>query len=316
MNITVLDAKTLGEDINLSPLSHLGNVTVFDTTSTEDIRKRVLGSDVVILNKIKFNEATVGKNSGVKLVCVTATGFDNIDLDFCRNENIAVSNVVGYSTDSVAQVTLAIALSLFNRLPEYDGFSKSGGYTKSGVQNRLTPVYHELSGKTWGIAGFGNIGKKVGEIAKAFGCKLLVYKRTPVEGFECVDIDTLCAKSDIISIHTPLNDDTKNLINKERIALMKKDAILINSARGSVTDEEAICDAVISGKIAGFGTDVYSVEPYPENHCFNKLKDFKNVLLTPHMAWGAYEARQRCIEEIAKNIEAFYNGEQRNRVDL
>lgn len=315
MKITVLDAKTLGDDIDLSPLSDIAEVTVFKTTPPTDVRKRVLNSDVVILNKIKFNENIVGKNSGVKLLCVTATGFDNIDLDFCRSENIAVSNVVGYSTDSVAQLTLAIALSLFTHLEEYNLFSKSGEYTKSGIQNCLTPVYHEISGKTWGIVGFGNIGKKVCEIAKALGCNILVYKKTPEKHLPCVDIDTLCKNSDIISIHIPLNEATNNLINKERLALMKKDAILINSARGAVTDEEAITDALISGKIAGFGTDVYSSEPYPENHCFNKLKDYKNVILTPHMAWGAYEARQRCITEIAKNINAFYNGEKRNRVD-
>lgn len=315
MNITVLDAKTLGDDINLSPLFDIGEVTVFKTTAPNEVKKRVQNSDVVILNKIKFNEDTVGRKSNIKLLCVTATGFDNVDLDFCRSENIAVCNVVGYSTDSVAQVTLAIALSLFTHLEEYNNYTKSGEYTKSGVQNCLFPVYHELSGKTWGIVGFGNIGKKIGEIAKALGCNILVYKKTPEEGSPLVDIDTLCKTSDIISIHTPLNEGTKNLINEERIALMKKEAVLINSARGAVVDEEAITEALISGKIAGFGTDVYSFEPYPENHCFNKLKDFKNVILTPHMAWGAYEARQRCITEISENIKAFYNGESRNRVD-
>lgn len=315
MKITVLDSKTLGDDIDLSPLSDIGEAVVFEKTSPDEVRKRVLNSDVVILNKIKFNESTVGKNSKVKLLCVTATGFDNVDLDFCRSENIAVANVVGYSTDSVAQVTLAIALSLFTHLDEYNEYSKSGEYTKSGIQNRLTPVYRELAGKTWGIVGFGNIGKKVSKIAEALGCNILVYKKNPISDYACVDIDTLCEKSDIISIHTPLNEQTKNLINKERIALMKKDAVLINSARGAVTDEEAITDAILSGNLGGFGTDVYSLEPYPENHCFNKLRDYKNVILTPHMAWGAYEARQRCIKEISENIKAFFNGERRNRID-
>ncbi len=315
MKIAILDAKTLGDDINLSGICDLGDTLVYDTTPAELVRERVLGVDVVMLNKVKFNETTVGKNSGVKLVCITATGFDNIDLDFCRSENIAVTNVVGYSTDSVAQITVAMALSLFNHLSEYDEYSKSGAYTKSGVHNCLTPVYHELSGRTWGIVGFGNIGKKVAKIAEAFGCKILVHKRTPEEGFNCVDIDTLCKNSDIISLHTPLNEGTKHLINEKRLNLMKKEAILINVARGAVTDETAVCDAVISGKIAGFGTDVFSTEPYPENHCFHKLKDFKNVIITPHMAWGAFEARQRCIDEIIENINAFCIGQKRNRVD-
>lgn len=315
MKITVLDAKTLGDDIDLSPIINLGECEVFKTTPLDLVKERILNTDVVILNKIKFNENTVGKNSGVKLVCVTATGFDNVDLDFCISENIAVCNVVGYSTDSVAQVTIAMVLSLANHLREYDEFSKSGQYTKSGVQNCLTPVYNEIAGKTWGIVGFGNIGKKVSDIAKAFGCNILVNKRTPEDGFKCVDIDTLCRESDIISIHTPLNDGTRNLINAERIKLMKKNVILVNVARGAVTDEEALCDAIVSGKIAGFGADVFSVEPYPENHCFHKLKDFNNVIITPHMAWGAYEARQRCVAEISENIKAFNNGEKRNRVD-
>lgn len=315
MKIAVLDAKTLGDDINLSPITDLGEAQVFDTTPLEMVKERVLNKDVVVLNKVKFNENTVGKNSGVKLVCITATGFDNVDLDFCRSENIAVCNVVGYSTDSVAQVTAAMVLSLVNHLSEYDEFSKSGKYTKSGVHNCLTPVYHELAGKTWGIVGFGNIGKKVSEIAKALGCNILVHKRTPEDGYNCADIDTLCRESDIITLHTPLNEGTKKLINEERLNMMKENVILVNVARGAVTDEEAVCNAIINGKIAGFGTDVFSTEPYPENHCFHELKDFKNVIITPHMAWGAFEARQRCVEEISKNIRAFYSGEKRNRVD-
>ena len=315
MKIAILDAKTLGDDINLSKITDLGEATVYDTTPNDAVRERVLGFDTVVLNKVKFNETTVGKNSGVKLVCITATGFDNVDLDFCRSENIAVCNVVGYSTNSVAQVTVAMVLSLFNHLSEYDEYAKTGKYTKSGVHNCLTPVYSEIAGKTWGIVGFGNIGKKVSEIAKALDCNILVHKRTPVDGFECVDIDTLCEKSDIITLHTPLNEQTKHLINKDRISKMKDSAILVNVARGLVTDEEAVCDAIINKKIAGFGVDVFSTEPYPENHCFNKLKDYKNVIITPHMAWGAYDARQRCISEISENIKAFYNGTKRSRVD-
>ena len=178
MKITVLDAKTLGDDIELSALFEVGEVTVYKTTAPSDVKERVKNSDVVVLNKVKFNEETVGKNSGVKLVCITATGYDNIDLDFCKSEGIAVSNVVGYSTNSVAQVTVAMALSLFNHIPEYDAYSKSGEYTKSGVQNCLVPVYHEIAGKTWGVVGFGNIGKRVSDIAKSLGCEILVNKKT------------------------------------------------------------------------------------------------------------------------------------------
>lgn len=315
MKIVILDADTLGEDISLSPITDLGETEVYGRTPIESIRERILGKSVVVLNKIKFNEETVGKNSGVKLVCITATGFDNVDLDFCRRENIAVANVRGYSTNSVAQVTIAVVLSLLNHLGEYDEYAKSGAYTKSGVQNSLNPAYHEICGMTWGIVGFGNIGKKVAEVASALGCSILVNKRTPKSGINCVDIDTLCRESDIITIHTPLNEETKNLINEDRIAMMKKNVILVNVARGAVIDEEAVCTAVLNKKIAGFGTDVFSVEPYPINHCYHKLKECKNVIITPHMAWGAIDARQRCIEEISENIKAFVNNIKRNRVD-
>lgn len=314
MNITVLDADTLGTDIDLSPITALGPTEIFKSTPPELIKKRVFGKDIIILNKIKFNENTVGKSSGIKLVCITATGFDNVDLDFCRRENIGVCNIIGYSTDSVAQVTAAMALSLLCHLPEFDEFSKSGAYTQSGIQNCLNPVYHEISGKTWGVIGFGSIGRRVALIAEALGCGILVYKKTPDCEY-CTDLETLCKKSDIISIHVPLNNETKNLINKEHIALMKQSAILINVARGAVTDEEAITDAILNKKLAGFGTDVFSAEPYPESHCFHKLKKMKNVIITPHMAWGAYEARRRCVDEISENIKAFFQGEKRNRID-
>lgn len=315
MKIAILDAKTLGDDTDLSKITDLGKTAVYDKTPEKMVRERILGVDTVVLNKVKFNESTVGKNSGVKLVCITATGFDNIDIDFCRRENIAVCNVCGYSTNSVAQITVAMVLSLFNHLPEYDEYTKSGAYTKSGIQNCLSPVYSEIAGKTWGIVGLGNIGKKVAKIAQALDCKILVYKRTPEDGFSCVDIDTLCRESDIITLHTPLNEGTKHLINKERLLMMKESAILVNVARGLVTDEEAVSEAILNKKIAGFGTDVFSTEPYPENHCFKRIANCKNVILTPHMAWGASDARQRCISEISENIRAFYKGEIRNRVD-
>lgn len=316
MKISVLDAKTLGDDLDLSIFNKIGEAQIFATTLPEQVDERTRYADVVVLNKIKFNAETIKHPENIKLVCVTATGFDNIDLDFCRKNNIGVCNVVGYSTDSVAQVTAAMALSLKNHISEYDECSKSGDYTRSGVQNRLTPVYHELSSMTWGIVGYGNIGKKVADIAKALGCKIIVYKKTPIDGVHCVDIDELCRQSDIISIHTPLNEETKNLINKNRIKSMKSDAVVINVARGAVCDEDALCEAILNKKIGGLGVDVFSVEPFPENHCYNKLKDCKNVIITPHMAWGAYEARQRCVNEVTENIKAFFEGKIRNRVDL
>ncbi len=316
MKITVLDAKTLGEDLPLTPLEELGECEVFETTEACEVAERIKCCDVVVLNKIKLNESNLKAAKNLKLICVTATGYDNIDIEYCRNNGIAVCNVEGYSSHSVAQVTVMMVLALATHLSEYNGFVQSGRYSLSGVANRLSPVYHELYGKTWGIVGFGNIGKEVAKVAEALGCKLLVCKRTPVPEYECVGIDELCKKSDIITVHTPLSDSTRNLINKERLELMKNSAILVNVARGAVTDEEAVADAVKNGKIGAFGCDVYSVEPFDKAHPFYEIKERSNVLLTPHMAWGAYEARERCINEIVLNIKDFYNGGTKGRVDI
>jgi len=205
-------------------------------------------------------------------------------------------------------------MSLTMHLKEFDSYAKSGAYTKSGVQNYLKPTFGEFSSMTWGIVGLGNIGKRVAEVAKVLGAEVIAYKKNPVSEYKCVDIDTLCKKSDIISIHTPLNAETENLINKERIALMKKNAVVINAARGKVVDEAALTEAILENRLGGLGIDVYSVEPMQDNSPYKKLIDKDNVILTPHMAWGAYEARIRCMDEVKKNIEAFFNGENRNRI--
>ena len=201
-------------------------------------------------------------------------------------------------------------------LVEYNSYVTSGKYSASGVPNKLTPVFHELSGKTWGIVGYGGIGKAVANIAGAFGVKLLVNKRVPVGDVECVDIDTLCKESDIITLHCPLNEQTRHLINRDRLGLMKKSAILVNEARGAVVSEEDVTEAVLEGKIAGFGCDVYSTEPFAADHPYNKIMHLNNVILTPHCAWGSYEARERCLKIICDNIESFYSGKTQNRVDI
>ena len=211
---------------------------------------------------------------------------------------------------------VATVLSLVSHLREYNDFVRNGSYSKSSAANKITPVFHELSGKTWGIIGFGNIGRAVARVAEAFGAKIIVNKRTPINDYELVDIDTLCSESDIITIHCPLNDGTRNLINKEKISLMKKNVIIVNEARGAVLNEKDIADAVINKEIAGFGCDVYSAEPFTSEHPYYNIKDFDNVVLTPHAAWGAYEARERCVNVICSNIDSFLSNEKLNRVDL
>ena len=302
MKIAILDAETLGADLSLAPLEMIGQCHVYASTKPDQVAERLEGCDVAVLNKIKLNESNLSDAKQLKLICVAATGYDNIDVAYCRKHNIAVCNVEGYSSHSVAQITVSMVLALSVHLTEYTEYVKNGSYTESGVANRLTPVYHEICGGTWGI--------------EALGCRLLVCKRTPVDGYKCTDIDTLCRESDIITIHTPLNDGTRNLINKERLSVMKKNVILVNVARGAVTDEAAVAEAVVNGDIGAFGTDVYSVEPFDKEHPFNSIKNYPNVILTPHMAWGAYEARKRCLDEIVANIKDFFTGGTKGRVDL
>ena len=314
MKIVVLDKSTMGEDIDLSPIYALGEVEEFETTSPDQIKARIKDADVVIINKIKLNENNLCDAEKLKVICVAATGYDNIDTAYCETASIAVCNVPGYSTDSVAQVTLSMVLSLVTHLKEYEGFVNSADYSKSGVANKLTPVYHELSSLTWGVVGGGGIGMKVAEIADAFGCKVMICRRKQEGRFPVVDIDTLCSKCDIISLHVPLSDETRNMISAERISKMKETAIIVNTARGAVTDEKALADAIKNGKIGGLGVDVYSVEPFPENHPYTEILGYDNVVFTPHMAWGSYEARNRCVRIMGENIKSYYNGETKNRI--
>ena len=316
INIAVLDASTLGGDISFERFEQFGRVDVYDRTDTRQVRFRVMDADVIIVNKIKLNRDTLGEAKRLKLICVTATGFDNINLDHCRARGIAVCNVRGYSANSVAQVTAAMALSLVNHIPQYDRYVKDYSYSKSGVQNYLKPVFHEMSSLTWGVAGLGSIGLRVAEIAEALGCRVLAFKRRPDPLYKCVALRELCASSDIISIHLPLNDITRGIIDKDMIDIMKKNAVVINAARGAVADEAALAAAVAENRIGGLGIDVYSEEPLSASSPYVSVMDRPNVIFTPHMAWGAYEARVRCMEEIEQNIAAFLKGRKRNRVDL
>lgn len=314
MRIVVLDAATLGDDLSLAPLSEVGDVTVWQTTAPEETAVRVREADVVILNKIRLNESNLS-GSRVRLICVAATGYDNIDTAWCRTNGITVSNVVGYSTDSVAQLTVSMVLYLANRLPEYTRAVRTGDYTRSGIANKLSPAFHEVAGKTWGIAGYGNIGRKVASVARAMGCRVIAYKRTQVPDVDCVDLPTLCRESDIISVHLPLSNSTRGLFSREMISLMKPDALFVNVARGAVADEQALADALAENRLGGLGIDVYTREPFPEDHPFYALRADDRVCLTPHMAWGALEARQRCLQEMILNIRAFENGTPRNCVN-
>ena len=316
MKIVILDRASLGEDTPFSVLDRFGDVIYYDSSDENEAIERSADAEVIIINKIKVTKNLMIKAKKLKLICVFATGFDNIDVLSAREFGIAVCNVPGYSTDSVALFTVSTVLALSSRLIEYSSFVRSGEYTMSGLPNRLTPVFHDINGKVWGIIGYGNIGRAVGRVAKALGAKVIVNKRDPIDDAECVDIETLCKESDIITIHCPLNEQSFHLINEDRIAIMKPGVILVNEARGAVLDETAVAEAVIHGKIASFGCDVYSKEPFGVEHPYNSIKHLPNVILTPHTAWGSYEARARCISIIADNIDAFNEGKTLNRVDI
>ena len=314
MKIVMLDAGTLGADLDLSPVTSLGEVDVYASSAPHEVVPRLTGADVAVLNKIKMTRAVLEALPDLKLICVTATGYDNVDLDCCLERGVTLCNVPAYSTDSVAQVTVAMALSLATHLPAYRAHVHEGRYTASGVANHLTPVYHELSAMTWGVVGGGHIGGKVASIAAALGCRVLVTRRQTDPVYPTVDIDTLVREADVVSLHLPLSDSTRGMIDATRIAAMKKGAIVINVARGAVTDEEALARAIEEGHLGGLGVDVFTTEPIGKDHPFARILDRENVLLTPHMAWGSFEARTRCLATVAENITRFFEGNAQNKI--
>ncbi len=314
MKIVMMDAGTLGADIDLTPITALGETDIHQNTAANEVVPRLQGADVAVLNKIKMTREVLQALPALKLICVTATGFDNIDTVCCAERGVALCNVPAYSTDSVAQVTLAMVLSLATHLPAYRDHVHTGAYSASDMANCLTPVYHEIAGKVWGVIGGGNIGGRVARVADAMGARVLVSRRQKDPVFPTVDIDTLCREADIITVHLPLTDETRGILCRERIASMKTGAIVVNVARGAVTDEQALADAVREGRLGGLGVDTFSVEPFPADHPFAGILALPNVCLTPHMAWGSFEARTRCVRVVGENIARFFAGDPQNRI--
>lgn len=318
MKLVVLERNSVGTDIDLGCFEKFGEVVCYPNTVAENTAERVRDADVIIVNKAPINESTLKDAPNVKLVCLFATGFDNVDLAYCKSRGIKVANVINYCTPAVAQHTLLLALALSEQLAFYDDYVKSGAY---GAQDRFSNFdrsFSELEGKTWGIVGMGGIGRKVAGLATAMGCKVIFYsasgKSTCTE-YERVEFDDLLRESDILSLHCPLSDRTRGLINKEAFAKMKKSAILINVARGPVVDTRALYEALTEGQIAAAGLDVLEKEPITRDNPLNEIKDSTKLIITPHMSWASRESRERLVAEVAKNIQAFVDGEERNIVN-
>lgn len=316
MKIVVLDRESLGMDTPISRLSKLGELVVYDATSPAEVCERVSDADVILINKVKITADVIASAKNLKLICIFATGYDNIDVKSAKEHGVAVCNVPGYSTASVTATTVATVLSLLTNLREYNNYVVSGEYSESGRPNLLTPVFHDMTDKVWGIVGCGDIGSSVARVAEAFGARIVTHQRHKHPIYETVSLRELCSVSDIITVHCPLTAETRGMIDTSCIGIMKSNAIVVNSARGAVFDEAAVAEAVATGKIAAFGCDVYSVEPFGKDHPFYNIKGLSNVILTPHFAWGSYEARCNCLNIIFNNISSFFDSKILNRVDI
>lgn len=310
MKIVFLDAKSIGEDIDLSGYDQLGEVVRYPYSTPEEARERTRDADVIILNKTEINEQSIGEADKLKLVCVTATGTNNLDKAYLAERGIEWRNVAGYSTESVAQHTFALLFYLMEKLRYYDDYVKNENYVNDSMFTHFDHRFNELSGKTWGIIGLGNIGRRVADIAKCFGCRVIYFStsgKNNQKGYNRVSFDKLLEQSDIVSVHAPLTDDTLGLMNREAFARMKPSAVFLNLGRGPIVDEAALTEALNTGMIAAAGLDVLSQEPMSEDNPLRSIKDSERLIITPHIAWASIEARTRLMEIILEQIKEFSN---------
>jgi glycerate dehydrogenase len=306
--IVFLDLETIGKVDNLKLLSKLGPLETFDQTAPEEVVDRCLGKDIVIVNKVEMTEKVMSQLPDLRLICVAATGVNNVDLNFAQNNGIQVKNVSGYSTDSVAQLTFTMLLYLVNKPNYYDTYVKSGAYSRSGSFTHHQEPFWELKGKRMGIIGLGTIGRQVARIAESFGMEVVFYSTTGRNNhisYKRFDLDDLLKSSDVVSIHAPLNQQTRDLITYEKIKLMRPCAILLNLGRGGIINEKDLARALNDNLIAAAGIDVMEQEPINADNPLLKLFDKEKILITPHMAWASKESRELLIEKLARNIEVF-----------
>ena len=308
MNITFVETDTLGSDIDLSRFSALGNVTYHKALPYDQLTEALTDTDIVIINKAPMNAETLANAPRLKLICVTATGTNILDMDYLDQRGIKWTNVAGYATESVAQHTVATLFYLLEKLSYYDAYVKDGYYEKSPIFTHLERPFFELKGKTWGIIGLGAIGRRVADIARIFGCRVIYYSasgRAPQEGYEQVDFETILSESDILSVHAPLNEHTLHLMNREAFRKMKKTAYFINAGRGPIVVEQDLADALNAGEIAGASLDVMDVEPPKPGNPLLGIKDSEKLIITPHIAWASNEARVKLMDVVYEQVREF-----------
>lgn len=304
MKIVFLDAGTMGTS-SLAPIERLGELTAWPNSTPDEIMRRVVDCDVLIVNKIKVNDRLLEAAPKLRLVCEAGTGINNIDVEACSRHGVMVRNVAGYSTDSVVQETFMHILNLLGNGAYFDNVVKSGAYSRSGLFTDYSRPFIEMAGKTLGIIGLGAIGTKVAKIGVAFGMKVIYYSTSGTSHnteYPSVPLERLMRESDVVSVHAPYNERTAGLVGEKELRMMKPKSIIVNMGRGGIVVEEALAKVIDEGVIGGAGLDVYSTEPIPADHPLLRTRHPERLSLTPHVAWASIEARERLIQSIADNI--------------
>lgn len=315
MKIVLTDAQTVLDNlVDATALKKLGEVVEYGLLKYEEVAEKIADADIVICNKTKLDSYTLRLAKNLKYIGLFATGYNNIDIDYCKEHNIAVCNAGSYSTNAVAQHTFALILEHYNNTAKYNQFVQDGKWKRSKTFSPFVYPLSELAGKTLGIVGLGSIGKAVAKIANAFEMNVIAYNRSPreIENVKMVSLDELLSKSDIVSVHCPLNSDSEYMFNKETFAKMKKGALFVNTARGGVMVEQDLFDALESEHLGGAAIDTLAVEPM-EKDCI--LMNAKNCIITPHIAWAPLETRVRLMNIVVDNIKNFLNGTPTNKVN-
>ena len=306
MKIVILDKATLGSDVDISVFDSLGEIVSYDMTLESETIKRIKDADIVITNKVVIGKEEMD-NSSLKFIAISATGMNNVDLEYAKQKNIEVKNVAGYSSSSVSQVAFSMIFHFVSKLDYYKKYVDEGNWQKSDFFTHIDAPFFELDGKRVGVIGLGDIGKNFAKKASAFDCEVVYYSTSGKNSnseYKRVELDELLKTSDIISIHCPLNNDTKDLLNYENMKTIKDGAILLNLGRGGIINEADLAK-IIDEKEIYCGIDVVSVEPILESNPLLKVKNKDQLLLTPHIGWASIEARTKLISLVASNIKEF-----------